>query len=391
MENGFAAKPLLEAVPGYRDELKALREIILANAVMVGEVAAPTFGEERRMRFVADRFTENDLQNISVDEAGNASAILPGRNKEADPILVVAHGDTVFPDTVDHTVTVGTNHVTGPGIADNSLGVAVAVSLPPILERLQIELERPLVIVAATRGLGRGNLEGLNFFLDHIPFKPVAGVCIEGIHLGRLSYASLGLLRGEIDVSVPFESPWELLGRSSAVITLNKIITNLLAIPIPQEPRTSINLGSVAAGTGFATNPQKALLRFEARSEEVGRIGAIHEAIEEIVAEVNAETDSSVALSVIARRKPGGIGFNHPLVTFVRDVMGALEIKPKTAPSTGELSALLDRDIPGVTLGLTTGRKRHQPEETIEVNPIFSGVAQLAAILQAIDQGVCDA
>jgi len=73
-----ALEKLLEDLPARCERLRELREILLANAVLVGEIPAPTFGEDTRMRFVMDRFNECGCQNISQDEAGNAVGIIQG-------------------------------------------------------------------------------------------------------------------------------------------------------------------------------------------------------------------------------------------------------------------------------------------------------------------------
>ena len=88
----------------------------------------------------------------------------------------------------------------------------------------------------------------------------------------------------------------------------------------------------------------------------------------------------------MAHRHPGDIGFQHPLVKAAREIMESLSIKPRIAPSISELSALLDRDIPALTLGITHGHNYSTPEETIDIDGIYSGVAQIVSTLECIDQ-----
>lgn len=382
--------PILGVLAENRKRLRSLRERILANAVMFGEIPAPTFGEAGRVRFLCDRFQESELQNISSDEAGNGTAILPGTDSGKRSILIVAHTDTVFASGVDHTVKVGVDRLEGPGIADNSLGLAVVATLPAILQRLDIRLKSDLVFVGASKGTGRGNLAGLRFFLDNCSVPLSAGVCVEGVHLGRLSYGCLGMLRGEITCHAPVDPEWDNPGGVSAIANMTKILTRILAIPTPQVPRTSIILGSVNAGTAFNTLATTATLQLEVRSEEAGAVRRIRKAITELLEEVSAETGTRNEMEVIARRHPGGIGFSHPLVKSTRQIMEALDIRPKIAPSVGELSALIAHHIPAVTLGITRGDNCHEFTEYVEVEPMFGGIAQLVGVLQAIDEGVCN-
>lgn len=374
------------------EKLTQVREIVLANAVMCGEIPAPTGNEAKLVRFLCDRFTESQLLNVSSDEAGNAIGLLPGkRGQRGKHILLAAHVDRIWETGVDHTIQVNADTMVGPGIADNSLGVAAIASMPMILERLGVELENNLVLVGASRSMGRGDLGGLRFFVKNAQFPIDGAVCVEGIQLGRLSYSCLGMNRGEIIVRTPEELDWQARSRSGAIVELNRIVHRILAIPTPEEPRTSIILGSIMAGTGFSIPPTEATLRFEVRSEAPGMVAAIREQIEEIIAEVNAERDIRASLYIIARRKPGSIGFSHPLVRSVRGIMEHLAIEPVVDPSISELSVLLDHEIPSVTLGVTTGDNKHALSETIHLAPIFRGLAQIAATIQALDQQLTDA
>ncbi len=383
---------ILSAVPGYRERLRELREIVLANAIMAGEIPAPTFEEAQRVRFLCDRFTESDLNNISTDEKENATAVLPGSlpERERKNILVAAHVDTIWSANVDHSVSVGTDALVGPGIADNSLGLAVIASLPAILDHLGIRLQNNLVLLGATRSMGKGDLEGLRFFIENAKLPIAAALCIEGLHLGRLSYSCIGMMRGEITVRAPEATDWKQGEATGSLVHIHRILSRILAIPTPQHPKTSIVLGSIITGTAYNISPRKAQLRFEVRSEQAGMVSRIQEQIEEIIEEVNAERDANATFTRIARRKPGGIGFHHPLVKTARKIMGQLNLQPKIAPSTSELSVLLDAGISSLTLGVSKGDNRHELNESVLIDPIFSGLAQIVAMLQAIDGGLCD-
>ena len=65
-------------------------------------------------------------------------------------------------------------------------------------------------------------------------------------------------------------------------------------------------------------------------------------------------------------------------------------ITPKVDPSTGDLNAIIRAGHPGITLGLTTAENLREENETIHLEPIYAGLAQLITLLQAIDEGVCE-
>jgi acetylornithine deacetylase/succinyl-diaminopimelate desuccinylase-like protein len=380
---------LLNGVISIRDKVKELREILLANLVMMGEIPAPTFGEEARIRFFLDRFTEAGLDSISTDEVGNAFGFIRGTEGEKT-ILVAAHTDTVFNSAVDHTVRVESSRIFGPGVADNSLGCAVVASVPQILQQLDIETKHHVLLMGITRSLGRGDLAGIRFFLNNCKLPIDYGLFVEGAQLGRLSYSSIGMLRGEMHCNIPDEYDWTLFESSGAIHILNEVITKMLAIPLPTKPKTTITFGAVNAGNSYNTVPTSGSLHFEIRSEQAGMVGELQNRLEEIADEVASNSQTLVQLEVISRRRPGGIDFSHPLTKVSKRIQESLGVTPKIQPSVGELSALIDKGIPGITIGIASASQMHSLKENITIDPIFSGLAQLVGILQAMDGGFCD-
>ncbi len=384
-----ALSTILETLPECRDRIQEMRELILANAVMFGEIPAPTFAEAARARFLMDRFTEGGCQTISTDEVGNAVGIVPGKKPGGKPILISAHMDTVFAKSVDHTVTVHPNALCGAGVLDNALGVAVLASLPTILDKLGLGFQHDLLLMGSTRSLGSGDIEGMRFFLNNNKLPIEAGVIVEGATLGRLSFSSLGMSRGVINCRIPPTYDFSRFGAAGAVAIINRVITGMLAIPTPREPATQIILGSFEGGNSFNTMAKTGTLRYEIRSEQAGLVGDITKQIESLLSQIRSSSGVELRLEEVARRHNGGLDYAHPLIKVCRTVMETLDIEPIVAPSTGELAALIEKDIPGVTLGMTYGENRHLSDETVEIDPIFTGLAQLLAVLQAIDKGIC--
>lgn len=385
----LSIEEIIADLPAIREACVSVRETLLANLVMIGEIPAPTFSEEARVNFLLQRFSECGLTNTSSDECGNGLGMIAGKNRERN-ILLLAHADTVFSERRDHTVSVHANHIHGPGIADNSLGLAVLATLPTLLEKLGLELDSGLVLMAAARSLGRGDLEGIRFFLNNNKIPITAGICVEGVQLGRLSYASAGMLRGEITCRVPEEYDWIRRGTTGAILVVNEVINRILGIPLPRRPQTSIVLGSLEAGAGFNIIPTEATLRFEVRSESADIVRQIASDLDDIMEDVTSQTGAEVTLDIIARREPAGLAIGHPLVKQTREIMSALELRPHITPSISELSAMIVHGIPAITLGITDGEHLHEQREKVLLEPMFTGLAQLVAVLLAIDGGFCD-
>ena len=131
-------------------------------------------------------------------------------------------------------------------------------------------------------------------------------------------------------------------------------------------------------------------MKFEVRCEASDLLKQIREQIENIAADVAAQSGVKIKLDVFAEREPGGIEISHPLVQNARAILSALGIEPTLYPTTSALSAFMDRKIPAITLGIAMGERKSELDEideAVAIAPIFSGMAQLAAVVLALDEG----
>ena len=380
---------ILNALPAYQRQVETLQEIILSNLVMISEIPASTFHERARASFVAERFSELQLGNCSTDERDNAFGILTGSEGRRN-ILVIAHLDTIFGVEHDHTATVEEDYIRGVGISDNSLGVATIVSLPLILERLNISLKSNIILMGSARSLGSGNINGIRFFLDNSSLKIDNAICVEGVQFGRLSVGSIGMLRSELTLTKPDNFDWSRFDMTSAIVDMNDILNKIQEMPLPRRPRTTIAFNAIQSNASFSQVPTSAQLRYEIRSESNEMVERVATDIAHIGDEVASRSDAEVIIRTIARRRPGGIPFSHPLVTSARSVLSALHAEAHIQPSTSELSACIDRGIPALTVGISRCTNLNTTHEQLELQSIATGVAQLIGLLRVIDGGICD-
>lgn len=378
-----------ERISRFPEALVPMRERLLANLVMIAQIPAPTGEEGNRVRFLLDRFAEAGLGDVAADEVGNAVGRLQGRRGDRN-ILLLSHLDTIFPGNLDHNVAVEADRVIGPGVGDNALGAAIVSMVPAVLEHLQLRLDSNLILLGSTSSVGRGNHAGIRFFLDHLPESVDYGICVEGMQLGRLNYFSIGTARGDITCNVRPE-PSRSYGSESALVVINHIINRILGISTPNRPYTVIRMGKMRAGVAYDVEPDHAELGVEIVSHSDEMIDHVHGQIEDIVSEMSARHAVEAYLDLFFKTRAGGIPFSHPLVKGVLEVMHSLGIEPDQGHSPSELSELIARDIPAVTLGITRGEKslKKRPDHVL-IDPILTGVAQLVGVILAVDEGACE-
>ena len=373
----------LARMPGLAAELEPYREMLLANVVMVGEIPAPTFGEEDRISFIKQRFTECGLQSCSSDEVGNGMGIIPGA-KGDKTILMSAHADTPFAASDNHTFTIEQGVIRGPGVADNSMGLAVLATLPTVLERLGIKLQSDLLLLAPTRSLEQGDQQGIRFFLSNSTIPLTTGIVVEGCPLGRLHYRSMASLGGMISCIVD-----QKVCSASAIEILNSVISQLGVIELCPQTNTALVLGSVWGGVTYKLPARTAHLRFQLRSDADDKVNAIHRQILSMLEEEAKKKGVSAYLEVIARTRSGGLNASHPLVTMTRKIMRSIGVQPKASIYSSTISPYLEHGIPAVCLGVSNGDNLNYADEYVEIEPMLAGLAQAIGLLLCIDGGDC--
>ena len=380
----------LERLPGLVDEIKSLKEIIITNIVLIGQMPAPTFREKQRSKLFMDRLAEFQVDEVTTDGYRNPIGIIRGTNAVNPPIFVHAHLDTFSEETQQIDYTIKENTITGPGVLDNSLGVGVIMSLPAIFKKLDLHFESDVVLAGTIQSVGKGNLRGVRHLLKTWPTPIRGGICIEGVELGRLNYFSDGMIRGEIhcDISSDRGSPDEY--PRNAIIVMNEVINEIMNLKTSQRPNTRIVIGKISGGANHGKIAEEAALGFEIRSDSYKMVKKIYGHIRDIVDGISHEKQVDLNLITISNLRAARLKYNHPLVKNSAAVLETLGIKPFSKSTESALSIFLSHKIPAVTLGITHGENVYKEEATMEIEPMFKGIAQVIGVLKAIDAGVCD-
>ncbi|GAB4577716.1 MAG: M20/M25/M40 family metallo-hydrolase [Anaerolineales bacterium] len=353
---------------------------LLELAIQIQQIPAPTFHETERAAFVHTLFEQEGLREISTDAVGNVYACLPGQG-QTRPLVVSAHTDTVFPFTTPLAVTHTPDKITGPGIGDNSLAVASLFALSWRLRTEKSPLPGDVWFVANTGEEGLGDLRGMRAVVDRFGNLPLAYLALEGMAFGKIYHRALGVRRYRISVQTEGGHSWGSYGKPSAIHELAALITRLTAIPIPEKPRTSLNVGLIQGGTSINTIAPHASLELDLRSENPQTLAALSQHVQTLVAQAN-RPEVQVTAEIIGNRPAGEISSEHPLVRLSADCLKAQDIQPQLCIGSTDANLPLSRGLPAVCLGLTTGHGAHTVGEYIDLPPLEKGLAHLVMLIQ---------
>ncbi|WP_319409968.1 hypothetical protein [uncultured Desulfosarcina sp.] len=380
----------LDVLPTFVDQIRKIREIIISNIVLIGQVSAPTFYERRRAECLVERLADFHVDECSIDDFGNPIGVIRGRSTESQSIFVVAHLDTFSEVEADQHYEVTDKIISGMGVSDNSAAVGVLASLPEVFRRLELAFESDIVLVAPSHSLAQGNLRGIRRLLQTWPAPIRGAICLESVELGRLNYYSDGMIRGEISCSIASEKQWGRHHQPNAIIVINEVINAILGLRLPQKPRTQIVIGKISGGFNHGKIAYDAKIGFEIRSDSDKMVKELYSDIRDIVEGINKAFAVELKLNRISNLNATRLPYNHPLVKCASRILSRLGVEAVSEPSETALSIFLQRGIPAITLGLTRGDNYHQEGAMIEIEPMFKGISQISALIMAMDNGVCD-
>jgi tripeptide aminopeptidase len=360
---------------------------ILETAISIQQIPSPTFAEAERARFVEERFLALGLSDVHQDALHNVFARLQGRNA-ADPLVVSAHTDTVFPADTDLAVRRvpgdgSKSRIYGPGLADNALGVTGLLVLADMLKRFKLDLENDLWLVANVCEEGLGDLRGMRAVVKRFGGQ-ARYVVVEGGSFGYVFHRAIGVRRFRLEVSTPGGHSWGDFGRSSAVHVLGRLIAAIDDLPIPEGRKTTRNVGVIKGGTTINSIASSAMMLLDLRSADPELLERQVAWVENLVAEANAGSDVVVSMSQIGDRAAGEIPRDDPLVATASaalEEVGCQNIEFQGGSTDANVP--ISQGIPAVCVGLANSGNTHRLDEYLDPANLPAGLTQLLLITLA--------
>lgn len=358
-----------------------LTDRLIDLAIRIQQIPAPTFAEGPRGEFVRTLFIKEKLKDVSMDSSGNVLARLPGKQKKAQALVVSAHLDTVFPASINSQIKEEAERIVAPGIGDNSIGVAALFGIIWSLREKKIELKHDVWFVANVGEEGLGDLRGMRGVVERFGKGVLGYLVLEGLALGHVYHRAIGVKRYRITAKTAGGHSWSDYGQPSAVHELASLVTQLTAIRLPREPRTTMNVGTIGGGTGVNVLASEAKCELDLRSEDPNMLAKLVHQVEELIIQASRAGVKIVA-EVIGERPAGGISAEHELVQLA--VRCSQEQGLDVILTTGSTDANipLSQNIPAVVMGITTGGGAHTTNEYIDINPLKKGIESLVRFVE---------
>jgi tripeptide aminopeptidase len=336
-------------------------------------IPAPPFGEQARSAWMAERFREIGLHDVAIDAVGNVLGFLPAPHLEqaaTGPVVVVsAHLDTVFPADAPLNLVVksieGYERIEGPGACDNAAGVIGMLGIAQALVKAGAEFPAALLFVGNVGEEGEGDLRGVRHLYHEGPLgaRIAAHIVLDGAGCDSAVTLALGSRRFQVTITGPGGHSFTDTGTANPIAALATALAAIAATPLPDEPRTTLNLGTVHGGTSVNSIPESAAATVDFRStsaDELVRLEvALHRAVEDAVEQWNARaTPAGRARGVLAYRietignRPAAVLPDHsPIAEALRAVDRHLGLRSSVRLGSTDANIPISLGIPALSVG----------------------------------------
>jgi tripeptide aminopeptidase len=333
-------------------------------------IPAPLDGEQERATWFSRQFTAAGLSDVRIDAIGNVIGMLPAAGlppESTGPVVVLsAHLDTVFPaGTQLHPILEG-DRLLAPGACDNGAGLAGLLAIAHALLHAGVVLPVPLLFLGNVGEEGEGDLRGMRHLYSQsaLTGRIAAHIVLDGAGSDAAVTQALGSRRYKVTVSGPGGHSFTDAGTPNPIAALASALATLAEIPVPEEPRTTLNIGTIQGGTSVNSIPENAQATIDFRStsaEELLRLEVgLHRAVEDSVEHWN--TRAKLAGTVdrgpitfdivkIGDRPAAHLPATSPLLDALRAVDRHLGLRTDLRLGSTDANIPLSLGVPALSMG----------------------------------------
>jgi acetylornithine deacetylase/succinyl-diaminopimelate desuccinylase-like protein len=365
-------------------DIEAHHEDLVQLIIRLCEIASPTFQEGPRARAVAEELRTLGLQEVGLDDVNNVTGILPGRGP-GPTFLLDAHTDTVFPAGTDVRVRRADGKLKAPGVGDDTANLACALFLLRLVRDCRLPLPGTLIFSGTAGEEGLGDLCGIKAVMKRLAGGVDYVLALDG-QLGRITDQGVGSHRFKITVKAQGGHSWADFGAPSAIHALGAVIARISQCEVPEQPRTTFNVGTIAGGTSVNTIAEAAEMLLDMRSVSAEELTRLETRVMALLPDVEREYGVHIERQLVGDRPAGSKADTAWMVDTIRQVHQALDLQTQVNAASTNANVPLSQGIPAVVIGTYTGKGTHRLEEWIDERSVILGMKQLVLTVLALQQ-----
>ena len=350
------------------------RSQTLADHILLTEIEAPPFKEEKRAAQFLKMLDAVGIDSIWIDEVGNVLALRKGK-KGRKVVALDAHLDTVFPEGTDVKVKMRGDTLYAPGAADDTRGLAMVIRVLQAMNEAKIETEHDVLFIGSVGEEGLGDLRGVKHLFSEKGTKIDSWIAIDGGSLGRVNNKGLGSYRYRVTFNGPGGHSWGAFGLANPHHALGTAIHNFVQAADAYTltgPKTSYNIGVISGGTSINSIPFSSIMEIDTRSVDPARLDTMENILSVAVNDALIAQNKikrlgkplTVTIDKIGNRPSGELAESLPLIQRAMACTAFMGKRPKLTRGSTNSNIPISLGIPAVTIGRGgVGRNAHSLDE----------------------------
>ena len=331
------------------------------NLIKLTEIEAPPFKEQNRAIEFKHMIEEIGIDSVWIDLEGNVVGLLKGQ-EGTRTVGLDAHLDTVFPEGTDVKVRIKNDTLYAPGIADDSRGLSMLLTILKTIRNNDIALRDNLLFIGSVGEEGLGDLRGVKYLFRNGASKIDSWISIDGGSIGRVNNKGLGSYRYRVTFIGPGGHSWGSFGLVNPHHALGKAIqlfVNSADNYTSKGQKTSYNIGIIKGGTSINSIPFESIMEVDIRSVDPSRLDEMEEILQNSVKQALDDQNNrkrmgdnlTYVIDKIGNRPSGELSPSLPLVQRAMAVTKHFGVTPRLTRGSTNSNIPISLGIPSVTIG----------------------------------------
>ncbi len=357
----------IEAIAGNAKVKNAFRYIeeteeqSIRDLIMLNEIAAPPFKEEKRAQKYAEMLRKAGADDVRIDKVGNVIARRRGAGS-GKTVAIDGHLDTVFPEGTDVTVKMHGDTLYAPGISDDTRALILNLYLLKAMNKAGIRTEADILIIGTVGEEGLGDLRGVkHLFSDEGPGID-SWISVDGGGIGRIVNAGVGSHRYRVTFKGPGGHSLGAFGLVNPHHALGTAISYFVEGADPytaQGPRTTYNVGMIGGGTSINSIPFESWMEVDMRSNSPERLAGVDEIFQNAIKKALKEQNEikrrgpelTVDVKMVGDRPSGKHDHDVPLIQRAAASAKFFGAEPSLGSSSTNSNTPIALGVPAITIG----------------------------------------
>lgn len=339
----------------------------------VTSIPSPTGSEGKKAAWIMETLKSFGAEGMYIDEVGNVIYPYHIEGKTKFP-MYGAHIDTVFAGLDNIQPEIDGVIMQGASCGDNSSNVAAMLFAIKMFLQLNIVTKEGMVFAFNVGEEGLGNLKGAKFLIKEWGSR-ISSYLATDCYNDDFVNLAVGSTRYKVTVHAEGGHSWFAFGNTNAIHTASDIIHEFYHMTVPETPRTTYNIGTIAGGTTVNSIAETAEFTVDMRSENQMELDKLEEQFKNILAKFRSEK-LAVDAEMIGQRPCSNGLIQDEIYDRIVNIRKAHDLPTVFQGASTDANVPLSVGIPALSFGLGKGTGMHKVNETLDLSTIEFGMNQ---------------